>query len=85
MFQVFHIWLIIILLWSRVGNVIILDLSQDFQILFPPGQFKKNHKKNRKKRKKTKHFSVKILARFWFMWIFFSVFTLVGLVVLKKV
>ena len=33
------------------------DFSQDFQILFPPGQFKKDHGKKQQ-------FSVKVLARF---------------------
>ena len=44
--QVFHIWFIVLLLmWSSFCNAVSLDFSQDFQILFPPGQFKKNHEK----------------------------------------
>ena len=44
----------------KMSNLICLDFSQDFQILFPPGQFKRKHEKTFKK----KQFSVKILARF---------------------
>ena len=32
---------------SRFGNAFCLDFSQDFQILFSPGQFKKNHEKKK--------------------------------------
>ena len=31
---------------SRFGNANCLDFSQDFELVFPPGQFKKNHEKN---------------------------------------
>ena len=30
----------------RIGNAICQDFSQAFQILLPPGQFKKNYEKN---------------------------------------
>ena len=33
-----------------MSNLICLDFSQDFQILFPPGQFKKKHEKTFKKK-----------------------------------
>ena len=40
-----------------------LNFSENFQILFPSGQFKKNHEKKLKKKTKTKTKAVKILAR----------------------
>ena len=46
---------------SRFGNAFCLDFSQDFQILFSPGQFKKNHEKKPFVKKED---SVKILGRF---------------------
>ena len=30
----------------KMSNLICLDFSQDFQVLFPPGKFKKKHEKN---------------------------------------
>ena len=49
-----------------------LNFSENFQILFPSGQFKKNHEKKlkKKKQKQKRKLSVKILARLWLMWIF---------------
>ena len=41
---------------SRVGNATGLDFAQDFQILFPPGQFKKQDEKKLSK-KYVKNFS----------------------------
>ena len=41
-----------------------LNFSENFQILFRSGQFKKNHEKKLKKKQKQKRkLSVKILAR----------------------
>ena len=43
----FRIWLIVLLLmYPRFVDAICMGFSQDFQIQFPQGQFKKNDEKN---------------------------------------
>ena len=44
------------------GNAICLNFSQDFQILFPPGQIKKNHEEKLFKRNNIFHIFINIFT-----------------------
>ena len=62
-------------MYSRFGNATCLNFSKDFQKLFAPGQFKKNHEKLEKKNNKNfllKFYASSDLREFFSRFLLFS-------------